>query len=147
MKEQEMTKYKYDTFVSYRHREPTQGWVQKMLVPALEAENLTICIDYRDFQLGALLIPEMERAVKSSRYTLAILNPDYLESNFTELEQVMAQQLGLEQSQRRLITIMRESCTPPLNMRSRLWLDMTDDIDFSTSIRKLSQELRKPNLI
>ncbi len=142
-----MAKYKYDSFASYKWKEPAQTWVRRRLVPALEAEGLTICIDYRDFQLGALLIPETERAVTTSRYTLAILTPEYLSSNFAQLEQIMAQQLGLEQSQRRLIAVMREKCTPPLSMRAHLWLDMINDAEFKEKVKRLAKELRKPNSI
>ena len=140
-----MGKYKFDAFVSYRHKEPAQTWVQGLLVPSLEAEGLSICIDHRDFTLGALLIPEMARAVENSRYTLAILTPEYLKSNFTELEAVMAQHLGLGQSQRRLLPIMREKCTVPANIGSLFWLDMTDDSKFPENAKKLTEALRKPN--
>ena len=142
-----MDTYSYDAFISYRHKEPGQSWVQDILVPKLEAEGLIICIDERDFRLGALLIPEMERAVTTSRYTVAILTPEYLLSNFTQLEQVMAQHLGLEQSQRRLISVMRENCTPPLSMSARLWLDMIDDNKFNANARKLAIELNKSNIV
>jgi hypothetical protein len=141
-----MSRYKYDAFVSYRHKEPTQSWVRDLLVPNLEAEGCTICIDYRDFRLGALLIPEMARAVEISRYTLAILTPLYLKSNFTELENIMAEQLGLENSQRRLILIMRKKCILPINLRTLFWLDMTTESNSSNNINQLADELRKTNL-
>jgi len=131
----------YDFFVSYRHREPDKSWVRKTLVPALEAKGLRALIDYRDFQLGAPLVTEMARAVEESRFTVAVITSAYIQSNFTELENVMAKQLGLENSQVRLIGVIRD---PELDMnqvrldiRGSLMLDMTDDDEFDVLIERL----------
>ncbi len=136
--------FKYDVFISYRQQEPDRTWVRKVLVPRLEKEGgLHACIDHRDFRLGAPLVLEMARAVEQSRYTLAVLTPAYLESNFTELENVLAEHLGLERSQRRLLAVMRQPCTPRLGMRARLWLDMTEDDEFELNVQRLVYELRQ----
>ncbi|HSF29899.1 MAG TPA: TIR domain-containing protein [Candidatus Tectomicrobia bacterium] len=135
--------FAYDVFISYRQQEPDRSWVRKTLQPRLEAQGLRACIDYRDFRLGAPLVLEMARAVEQSRYTLAVLSPAYLTSNFTELENVLAEHLGLETSQRRLLAIMREPCTPRLGMRARLWLDMTDDGELERNVERLVYELRQ----
>lgn len=137
--------FAYDVFISYRHQEPELSWVRKTLLPRLRAEGLNVCIDHDCFRLGAPLVLEMARAVEQSRYTLAVLSPAYLRSNFAELEGVLAEHLGLEQGQRRLLMIVREPCTPRLGMRARLWLDMTDDAEFECGIARLANELRRPN--
>ncbi len=134
--------FEYDVFVSYRQREPDKGWVRKQLVPQLELLGLRVCVDYRDFRLGAMLIKEMERAVVTSRYTLAVLSPQYLQSNFTEFENLIAEHLGLEAGSRRLLIVMREECQPRLGLRARLWLDMTDDEEFTVNVARLGQEVR-----
>jgi hypothetical protein len=133
----------YDVFVSYRQQEPDKTWVRKTLLPRLEANELRACIDYRDFRLGAPLIKEMERAIEQSRYTLAVLSPAYLRSNFTELENILAEHLGLELSQRRLLAVMHEECTPRLGLRARLWLDMTDEDEFEINVARLVYELQQ----
>ena len=86
---------------------------------------------------------EMARAVEQSRYTLAVLSPAYLTSNFTELENVLAEHLGLEKSQRRLLAVLREPCSPRLGMRARLWLDMTEDEELERNVERLVYELRQ----
>ncbi len=133
----------YDVFISYRQQEPDKTWVRKTLLPKLEGNGLHVCIDYRDFRRGAPLIKEMERAIEQSRYTLAILSPAYLNSTFTELENILAEYLGLERSQRRLLAVMHEACTPRLGIRTRLWLDMTDDGEFEINIARLVYELQQ----
>jgi hypothetical protein len=134
--------FRYDVFLSYRQQEPDRSWVRQTLRPRLEAAGLRVCIDYRDFRLGEPLVLEMARAVEESRYTLAILSPAYLASNFTELENVLAEHLGLERSERRLLAVLRQPCTPRLGMRARLWLDMTVDDEFELNVERLVYELR-----
>lgn len=135
--------YVYDVFVSYRQQQPDKDWVRKTLKPRLEEQGLRICIDYRDFRLGAPMVKEMERAVIESRYTLAVVSPAYLTSNYTDLENVLAQHLGLEKSQHRLITLLREDCTPRLGMRSSVMLDMTYDEEFDMNMARLIHQLRQ----
>lgn len=135
--------YGYDVFISYRHHKPEMNWVRNILLPNLEAAGLKVCIDFRDFRLGAPLVTEMARGVEESKYTLAILSPAYLESSFTELENILAEHLGLENGQRRLITIMREDCVPRLGIRARLWLDMKDDNDLDRNLKRLIYELKQ----
>jgi hypothetical protein len=135
--------FAYDVFLSYRQQEPDKSWVRKTLRPRLEAAGLRVCIDHRDFRLGAPIVTEMARAVEQSRYTLSILSPAYLESNFAELENVLAEHLGLEKSQRRLLAVLREPCKPRLGMRARLWLDMTEDEEFEENVERLIFELRR----
>jgi hypothetical protein len=136
--------FEYDVFISYRQKEPDESWVYDTLWPHLEAKGLKVFIDERDFRLGAPLLKEIERAVVNSRYTLAVLTPVYLESNWTDLENVLARHLGTEKGQRRMIAIMREKCEPDLDIRMRLWLDMTRDDRFERDLARLVSELRQP---
>lgn len=132
----------YDAFLSYRHLEPDRSWVRGTLERHLVDAGLRVCVDYRCFRLGAPLVLEMALAVEQSRYTVAVLTPAYLTSNFTELENVLAEHLGLEESQRRLLLLMRESCRPRLGLRARLQLDVTGE-DHREQLDRLVDELRR----
>jgi hypothetical protein len=136
--------FKYDVFLSYRGQGPDKTWVRKTLYPRLKAEGLKVCLDAVDFQLGEPVIHEMERAVIESRYTMAVLTPAYLTSNFTDFESVIAQHLGLEQSQRRLLGLLREPCNPRLGIRALYYVDMTDDDEFDLGIARLTAQLGEP---
>lgn len=138
---QSSDKFAYDVFISYRQQEPDRSWVRKQLVPVLRHQGLRVCVDYESFRLGAPMVKEMARAVEESRYTVAVLTPRYLESNFTDLESVLAEHLGLEKTQRRLLSIMREECNPRLGLRARMWLDMTTDEEFDLGLTRLVHEL------
>lgn len=135
--------FDYDVFVSYSRREPDRGWVHDRLVPRLRADGVAVCLDDDCFRLGAPLILEIERAVATSRYTLAVLTRAYVRSGYTELENVMAEHLGLERAERRLLAVMREPIEPRLGIRMRLWLDMTDERRFEAAVWRLSERLRQ----
>ncbi|HRX00371.1 MAG TPA: TIR domain-containing protein [Cyclobacteriaceae bacterium] len=134
--------FSFDVFISYHQKDKT--WVRKVLVPPLEAAGFKIFIDYRNFRLGVPIVTEMARAVEQSRYTLAILTPAYLENGFSNLENVLAEHLGLEENQRKLLAVMREECAPRLGLRLSRWLDMTIDEEFPDNIERLIGELRLP---
>lgn len=132
----------YDVFVSYRHVEPQCSWVRKTLVPALRASGIRIFIDYEDFYIGRPLVLEMARAIEQSRFTLAVLSPAYLDSTFTDLENVLAEHVGLETAANRLLLVMREPCVPRLGLRARLWLDLTDDAEVTAGCLRLAREVK-----
>ncbi len=136
--------FRYDVFLSYRQQDPDKTWVRKTLYPRLKAEGFKVCLDVIDFRLGEPVLTEMERGVVESRYTTAVLTPAYLSSNYTDFENVIAQHLGLEQSQRRFLGILRERCRPRLGIRALCYLDMTDDDEFEMGIARLTAQLREP---
>src|SRR5215218_10057238 len=136
--------FAHDAFVSYRHQEPDKTWVRTFFVPALEAAGFRVCVDHRDFRLGAPLVAEMARAVEQSRTTVAVLTPAYLEGRFAELENVLAEHLGLEERSVRLVYVVREPCDPPLRMRARLRLDLTTDDEVAEGLPRLIAALREP---
>jgi hypothetical protein len=104
----------YDVFVSYRHQEPDGPWVRGVLVERLREAGLAVFLDVDGFRLGMPLVLEMARGVEQSRSTLAVLSPAYLEGNFTELESVLAEHLGLEEGAQRLVAKLRQ---PPAAAR------------------------------
>jgi hypothetical protein len=128
---------RYDVYVSYRRAPPDSGWVRRTLVPALRSRGLRVFVDYESFVLGRPLVLETARAVEVSRYSLAVMTPRYLEGTFLELENVMAQQLGQAQTDRRLLGVLREPCHPRLDARMTLILDMTDDEAFPEQLELL----------
>jgi len=63
-----------DVFISIASRSQTRRGFAKDLIARARAEGLRVCIDYRDFGLGAPFGEEMARGVEQSRYTLTILS-------------------------------------------------------------------------
>jgi len=132
----------FDVFVSYRHREPDQSWVRGRLVPRLMQENVRVLIDVHDFDYGVPVVVSMERAVEASRFTLCVVTPAFMESSFTEIEQLMAAQLGQEQARRRLLVVLREHVDMP-EIDSRCVVDMCDSTQFEPHLALLTEKIRQ----
>jgi hypothetical protein len=131
----------YDVFLSYSHVPEDSNWTTRTLLPALTADGLKVCIDTTCFRLGEPLLLEMGRAVERSRFTLAVLSTAYVMSSFAELENVMAEHLGVEEGGRRLICVVREPCRPRLGLRSRIYLDMSTPEAYELNLPRLIEEL------
>ncbi len=131
----------YDLFISYSHRDAT--WVRSVLLPRLEADGLRVCIDMRDFALGAPLITEIERAVLQSRKTLLVLTPDYLASQWTEFENILVATLDPAARARRMLPILLKASELPLRIRHLNYLDFTQPDDPEFRWRRLVAALRE----
>jgi hypothetical protein len=115
--------YRYDAFISYSHHD--KEWVRGWLLPRLGAACLRVCIDFRDFELGAPTLLEMERAVLQSRKTLLVLTPDYLASEWAKLGHFLTSTLDPAAQQRRVIPLLLKPCELPLHIGGLTCLDFT----------------------
>jgi tetratricopeptide (TPR) repeat protein len=106
------TSFAYDVFVSYSHRD--SRWVFDELLPQLDSAGLRACVDVNDFQFGAPLPQEIERAVEHSRHTLLVFTPAYLESVWTRYEAHLVQTRDPINDALRFIPIRLEACELPL---------------------------------
>jgi hypothetical protein len=131
-------------FVSYRQRSPDQEWVRGPLCNALREAGLSAFIDVEQFRLGEPVINEMARGVEESAYTIAVATQTYLQSAFTEFENLISQHLGLEGASHRLVVVMRETCELPLRLRYKLWLPMTNDAEVAQNLPRLVATLKTP---
>ena len=125
--------FTYDVFISYSSKD--KDWVRGDLLKRLQAAGLRVCIDYQDFRPGAPSVKEMERAVLTSRKTLLILTPAYLNSAWTEFEALMLQTLDPANQNLRLIPLLKEKCDLPLRINYLNYIDFAqpDDLDFAWS--------------
>jgi hypothetical protein len=95
----------YDVFISYRHG-GRDGEVARELLLALERDGYLVAIDQRDFAPNASFLIEMERAIRTSRFTVALVSPRYLGSGHCEEEAVLCRVLDMGDRRRRLIPVI-----------------------------------------
>jgi hypothetical protein len=115
--------YRYDVFISYSQHD--EAWARDRLLPKLEGAKLHVCIDVRDFEIGAPRLTEIERAVVQSRKTLLVLTPAYLASEWDEFESLLVQMLDPAARKRRLLPLLLKQCQLPLRIRALNSLDFT----------------------
>ncbi|ELU08886.1 hypothetical protein CAPTEDRAFT_206956 [Capitella teleta] len=98
----------YDAFVSYRTQDPDESFVYKQLRRKLEDEaKLKLCLHGRDFTPGEAIANNIISAVNNSRYTILILSPRFVESEWTRFEYQVAQRSML-QLRHRIIPVLFE---------------------------------------
>jgi hypothetical protein len=137
--------YAYDVFLSYRHSDRAdRQFVVNVVAPMLEKLGLRVCLEHRDFRLGTPRIAEMERAVTTSRYTVGVFTPSYLEGAFEEFEAELARFLATETRSPRFIPLLRRPCPLKLGVRMTALLDVTDDTEVDAALQRLAVQLREP---
>jgi len=135
----------YDVFISYSSQD--RKWVRDELLKQLEARGLKACVDLRDFQRGAPTVKEIERALQTSRKTLLILTPAYLESGWTEFETLILQTLDPANRDLRLIPLLKEKCDLPPRIKYLTYVDFTTPEDVDIAWTQLLTALGAPPVL
>ncbi|XP_046357925.2 uncharacterized protein LOC124136150 [Haliotis rufescens] len=91
----------FDAFVSYKSTKEDEDFVVHKLYPKLEKElDFKLCMHFRDFLPGETIANNIMKAVESSRRTIIILSPAYVESEWCMLEYQKAQHEMLKMKHR-----------------------------------------------
>jgi TIR domain len=114
---------KWDAFISYRHAAADTAFARE-LCKGLEDKGYRVAIDERDFNINESFLEEMERCVRESRFTLAVISPRYFDSGNAVEESVICKVLGLRERKRRLIPLIIEKVEMPY------WVYTIVGIDF-----------------
>lgn len=104
---------RYDVFLSYRHG-GRDGQMAMDLLEALEGEGYAVAIDVRDFPANAHFLEEMERCIRQSRFTLAVLSERYLQSGHCQEEALICKVLDMGQRRRRMIPLYIDAVEVPI---------------------------------
>ena len=117
----------YDAFVSYRHLEPDRTLAFELL-QTLEARGLRMAIDARDFSANENFLAEMERCIKQSRFVLCVVTAQYVLSEYTSEEAIIAKTLDLAERRKRLVPLIFERVDLPV------WLHGLVGVDFTPAV-------------
>ncbi len=128
------SEFGYDVFVSYSHRD--SEWVDQALLPRLKAAGLRVRT-VRDFEVGMPQVVNVENLFRQSRVTLLVLTPDYLTSNWTNVERALVDQLDSATRQRRVIPVMLRTCELPLRIRNMSYANFTRSEDADAQFQRL----------
>jgi hypothetical protein len=120
-----MAAMSYDVFLSYRRIDPDRTFARHLL-EKLEATGLRAAIDERDFRPEATFLEEMERCIRESRFTLALLSPRYFESGNATEEAIICKVLDMSERRRRLIPLVLDAVMRPVWLYDIVGIDFTD---------------------
>lgn len=77
--------YKFDAFISYNSRD--REWVLRKLLTELEKRDIfKLCIDERDFEVGAFISDNIIESITRSRKTILIITEAFLDSDWCSFE-------------------------------------------------------------
>jgi tetratricopeptide (TPR) repeat protein len=136
-----MSNSTFDVFISYSHLDVE--WVRDWLLPRLEAAGLRVCIDSRDFAIGAPSLVNMENAAEHSRKTLLILTPRWLQSEWTKFESLLIQAEDPSGVQRRTLPLLLEKCQLPKRLAIFTHADFTDSTNWENELKRVIAAIRE----
>lgn len=116
---------RYDAYISYSTRD--RDWVEGYLVPHLQAAGLRLWLFSQDVRAGDNWLLEIEKAVAQSRNMLIVLTPHLVASEWAEQESKLFLSLDPKGDQRRLIPLLLKRTEIPLYLRTRSYLDFTQE--------------------
>lgn len=102
----------FDVFLSYRHGDPDEPWTRELRRRLVDA-GFKVAFDAVDFFPACTFLEEMERCVKSSRFTVAVISPRYFDSGNTQEEAIITQVLAMDERKRRLIPLIYQTAEMP----------------------------------
>lgn len=117
------TEYKYDVFISYSHKD--EEWVANILLPRLEKAGLKSCIDFRNFEPGKAALHNMRDAGKRSQCTLLVMTPNWVESEWTLYEGILARTSDPVGLKKRTIPLLLEKCEIPEDISILTYVNFT----------------------
>ncbi|CAG0886331.1 unnamed protein product [Darwinula stevensoni] len=96
----------FDAFLTYSSKD--EIYVTQILAPELEQGNppYRLCLHYRDFPVSAYLADTIVEAVESSKRTILVLSPNFLQSEWCRFEFKSALHQVLRDGRKRLIVIL-----------------------------------------
>jgi hypothetical protein len=135
----------YDVFISYRHGARDTAFARQLLA-SLEGDGYTVAIDERDFPANASFLQEMERCIRQSRFTVAVISARYFESDNTQEEAIITKVLDMNERKRRLIPLIIEPVAMPAWLYGIVGVNFTTPDPLIDPLEKLKSTLGAPRL-
>jgi tetratricopeptide (TPR) repeat protein len=132
-----------DFFISYNHHD--QAWAE-WLAWTLEAAGYSVIIDAWDFRAGGNFVLEMDKAMKQTRQTIALLSQNYLNAEYVHPEWAAAFAKDAQGNQRSLLTVRIAPCEPGgiLGLITRIDLLGLEEAAAKTTVLAALKQRGKP---
>ncbi len=132
--------HRYDAFISYRRAEPDRSFARK-LFEDLRSAGYTVAMDEVDFLANATFLQEMERCIRASRFTLAVISPRYFESGNCQEEAIIGKVLDMSERRRRIVPLIIEAVEMPVWLYDIVGINFTDAKPIIPPFEKLMRTL------
>lgn len=131
--------YEYDAFVSFNKADVdfAEKLVQRIEKETIDGNPIKVFFSEWDVEFGENILLRIEKAEPSSRFIIPIMSPDWLKSDWTTLERVIAVHDDPAGLKARILPVMRRNCEPPPSMRILRWFNFETDSNFEKESKKL----------
>ena len=129
----EQVVYERDVFICYNSTD--SGWVCHDLLDKLDKYKITTVIHHRDFLPGSILEETINESIAKCRYTMLVLSPDFLVSNWCLLEMHLARNRIISEGRDVIVPVILREFPMSLLTRtlegilSKSYLQWTSDPD------------------
>jgi hypothetical protein len=138
--------YRYDAYLSYADQEADREWLWQTLVPRLEGEGLRVAVSGEVEQAGVGKVLGWMRAIEQSKRIVLVLSDRYLADHIGETQTAMAQWLGVQEGQWRVLPVQYGPMQGalPLNLGFLVTLDLGDPYRGERQFQRLVEALKGP---
>lgn len=119
-------------------------WVRDCLVPHLQGYEAEILAEHLTFKIGISRLQNIEDAIEAADHTLLVVSPNWLASEWTELESLMLQTDSPANRKHNFLILRLEDCELPRRLRPFTDLDLTDAATHVGEIGRLMGQLGIP---
>ncbi|MCI0564116.1 MAG: toll/interleukin-1 receptor domain-containing protein, partial [Nitrososphaera sp.] len=130
----EPTEHKHDLFIL--SSDADQEWIRGYLLPALGLTSERL-ITRQDFRPGAPIVEEFERAVTTSRYTLLVFSPAFVNDEWSIFGEQLVAHASITERRDRLIPLLLQPCELPLHVEFLVHLDCTGEANWENEMARL----------
>ncbi|HWO21217.1 MAG TPA: TIR domain-containing protein [Kofleriaceae bacterium] len=132
----------FDLFVL--HARPDGGFVRGYLLPALGlAEDSPRVMLPSKYKLGRPVLMELERAIRTSRFTLLVVSRASRTDGWAEIGRLLAATLA-ESGEHRLIPLLLDDSPLELDIKYLVPLELQDRADWDAQAARLRRLLEQP---
>lgn len=139
--------YLYDAYVCFPDRDPDRTDVWTRLVPRLKAAQLRVAVSNDSEDAGVDRLVGIERAVKQAKRTVFVLSDAYPEDRVAEFQAGVAQHVGLDGGQWRLLPVKFrpfDRAKVPAALARLTTIDLARPYDPESQWDRLVRDLRGP---
>jgi formylglycine-generating enzyme required for sulfatase activity len=129
-----------ELFLAYA--EADRDWVHGFLLPEVGLDRQSV-LTPQEFEPGAVVIREFERAVLTARFTLLVLSTAFHLSPWSVFAELLASHESLRRNSDRLVPLLLQPYELPLHLDFRVRLDCTVRSRWETEIARLRKLLQR----
>src|SRR4051794_172505 len=100
-----------ELFLAYAEKD--RDWVEGFLLPEVGLDRQLV-LTPQEFEPGAVVIEEFERAVQTARFTVLVLSPAFRTSPWAAFAELLASHDSLRRNSDRLVPLLLQSYELPL---------------------------------